>query len=82
MDELTRVSVVANEMEAELACGVLRGEGIECMHRITDFAFGSGGEMPSSGAGAREVLVRAADAERARELLDATGSSEADPATP
>ncbi|MBC7461133.1 MAG: DUF2007 domain-containing protein [Thermoleophilia bacterium] len=69
MAELVRVTIVANEQEAELARGLLRAEGIDSMHRITDFSFGSGGELPSSGVGPREILVRAEDHELARELL-------------
>jgi hypothetical protein len=64
-----RLTIVANEQEAELACGLLRQEQIMCMYRITDLAFGSGGELPQSGAGPREVLVRPEDLMRARELL-------------
>ena len=69
MDAPVRLTVVAHEPEAELVCGMLRSEGITCTHRITDMAFGSGGEMPTSGGGAREVLVRPEHLERARELL-------------
>ena len=65
----TRLTIVTNEIEAELACGLLRDHDIACMHRITDLAFGSGGEMPNSGAGPRELLVRPADLERARAVL-------------
>lgn len=69
MDDPVRLTIVANEPEAELVCGLLRSNDIRCMHRITDMAFGSGGEMPSSGAGAREVLVHEADLATARALL-------------
>lgn len=70
MDEPVRVTIVSNEPEAELACGLLRSHEIPCMHRITDLAFGSGGEVPASGAGPRELLVRPGDLERARAVLD------------
>jgi hypothetical protein len=70
--EPVRLTVVTNELEAELACGLLRAAGIECMHRITDMAFGSGGEVPSSGAGCRELLVRPSDLDEAREVLATT----------
>lgn len=69
MDEPVRLMIARHEPEAELVCGLLRDADIVCAHRITDFAFGSGGEVPSSGAGAREVLVRASELERARALL-------------
>lgn len=68
-DEPVRLMIAAHEPEAELVCGLLRADDIRCTHRITNFAFGSGGEMPSSGAGPREVLVRPDQLERARELL-------------
>ena len=74
-DDPVRLMIAANELEAELVCGLLRGDDIRCMHRITDLAFGSGGELAHSGAGPREVLVmpdRLADARRLlRDHLDA-----------
>ena len=73
--EPVRLTIVSNEPEAEVLCGLLRSSSIECMHRITNLAFGSGGELPSSGAGPREVLVRPADLEAARELLAAGDGS-------
>lgn len=76
--EPVTVAIVRNEAEAELACGMLRSEGIDCDHRITDFAFGSGGEMPASGGGPRAVIVRAGDAGPARELLAAGPVDDAD----
>ncbi len=77
MDDPVRLTIVSNEPEAELACGLLRAHDIPCMHRITDLAFGSGGEVPSSGAGPRELLVRSEDLETARALLaDLPGDTE------
>jgi Putative prokaryotic signal transducing protein len=70
MSELARVTIVRNQPEAEIVCSLLRSEGIECFHRVTDFAAGAFDGVVSS-AGAREVVVAAADLERARELLDA-----------
>lgn len=64
-----RLTILPNEPLAEVVCGMLRSEDIVCMQRITDVAFGGGGELPSSGMGPREVLVRPQDLERARELL-------------
>lgn len=69
MDAPARLMVAANEPEAELVCGILRGAGFVCSHRITDMAFGSGGELVNSGAGPREVLVRATDLAGARSLI-------------
>lgn len=64
-----RLTIASHEPQAELLCGLLRENGIQCVHRITNYAFGAGGEMPSSGAGPREVLVRPEDLERARSVL-------------
>lgn len=69
MGDPVRLAIVSNEQEAELLCGLLRQSEIDCMQRITNFAFGSGGELPQSGAGPREVLVRPDDLVTARELL-------------
>jgi Putative prokaryotic signal transducing protein len=66
------VKVVSGQSEAEVVCGLLRSAGIECAYRDTD-------EIDSSledfmAAGAREVIVREADLEAAKELLaDAQG---------
>ena len=65
--ELVRLTVVANEPEAELIRGLLATEGIESMQRPTDFAAGALDGWAAGGA--REVLVRAADLETARELI-------------
>ena len=75
-DEPVRLTIVSNEPEAELACGLLREHGIMCMHRITDLAFGSGGEMPASGGGPRELLVRPEDLQAARDALASTAGEE------
>lgn len=77
MDDPVRVTIVSNEPEAELACGLLRAQGIRCMHRITDFAFGTGGEVPQSGAGPREVLVAPDDLQAASAVLAQLPGSDA-----
>ncbi len=61
---------MASLWEAELLCNDLRGAGIRCFHRITDLGFG-GSEIASTG-GPREVLVRAADVERATKIANPT----------
>ena len=64
-------TVVADENEAELACGLLRANGIECAYRDTEAI-----DSPLEdfiAAGPREILVHSADLEAARELLGATG---------
>lgn len=65
------VTVVADENEAELACGLLRSAGIECAYRDTE-AIDSPLE-DFTAAGPREILVHAADLDDARELLDVPG---------
>jgi hypothetical protein len=54
-------------MEADMACGLLRTEGIRCGHRQTTY----GGAIAESvsGFGPREVYVDPSDADRAQELL-------------
>ena len=68
MDDLVVLDSVATEMEAELICSVLRGEGIQCMYRPTNFAAGANDGFAASGA--REILVRADDVDKAREVLE------------
>jgi hypothetical protein len=68
MEEEVAVTVVGSEPEAELACQLLRTEKIACYSRPTSFAAGAGDGFASMGT-PREIVVRAKDAERARELL-------------
>jgi len=64
------VKVVSGEPEAEIVCGLLRTAGIEASYRETD-AIDSPLE-DFTAAGPREIVVSAADAEAARELLAAS----------
>lgn len=64
--ELVQLTVVSNEIEAEIIRGLLATEGIESMQRPTDFAAGSLDGLPSGGP--RAILVFAHDLEAAREL--------------
>jgi hypothetical protein len=68
VSDLVRLTIVGSESEAEMLRGLLRTEGIESMHRPTDFAAGALDGWAAGGA--REILVRAADLERARELVE------------
>ena len=70
--ELVRLTIVASEPEAELVRGLLATEGIESIQRPTDFAAGALDGWAAGGA--REILVRVADLEAAREL---TGGGQA-----
>jgi Putative prokaryotic signal transducing protein len=69
MGDLVTLETVGSEAEADLICGLLRGEGIDCIHRPTNFASASMDGLTS--AGPREILVGAGDADRAREILQA-----------
>ena len=66
MSEPVRLTVVPNEGEADILCGMLRVEGIRCAHRMTDLALDDAGR---DFGGWREVLVAEADLARAQELL-------------
>jgi hypothetical protein len=65
--ELVRLTIVGNEPEAELIRGLLATEGIDSIQRPTDFAAGALDGWAAGGA--REILVRAADLDTARELI-------------
>jgi putative signal transducing protein len=66
MDDLVAVEVVRTEPEAELLCGLLRGAGIRCMHKVTNMGAGVFEGLPG---GPQEVLVRTDDLEAARQVL-------------
>jgi hypothetical protein len=66
-DATVVLTVVPGETEAEVLCGLLRSNGIECAYRDTE-------EIDSTiedfiAAGPREVLVHEDDLETARALL-------------
>jgi hypothetical protein len=63
-----RIAIVPNETTAEIVCGRLRTEGIECSYRRTDVAAGAADGSLSS-AGPIEVLVDERDVEAARGVL-------------
>ncbi len=69
MDEPVAVTTVADELEADVVCGLLRASGLECGFRAT-------GEEDSAfegiGGGRVEILVHPDDLETAREVLGAT----------
>ena len=68
-DEAVAVTVVPSGPEADIVCGLLRTAGIDCAYRDTE-AIDSPLE-DFQAAGPREILVREADLESARALLDA-----------
>jgi hypothetical protein len=61
------VTVASGEVEAEMLCGLLRSNGIECGYRETTAVDTPLEEF--TGSGPREILVHQRDLERARELL-------------
>jgi putative signal transducing protein len=61
------VTVVADEAEADVVCGLLRSAGIECAYRETEKIDSLLEEFTPSGP--REILVRASDMDAARALL-------------
>jgi hypothetical protein len=70
--DVVPLTVVGTELEAEMLCGMLRTNGVECSQQRTDrSAAVFAGTL--GGAGPIEVLVGEADLERARELLASSG---------
>jgi Putative prokaryotic signal transducing protein len=66
------LTVVSGEPEADVVCGLLRSAGIDCAYRDTEAIESSLEEFTATGP--REILVRAADLDAARELLAASTS--------
>ena len=66
-DDTVVLIVVPGETEAELLCGLLRANGIECGYRDTDAIDSPMEDFMASGP--REVLVHETDLETARALL-------------
>ena len=71
MTALAVVTIVRDELEAELVCALLRTERIAATHRRTDFAAGAA-DASTTAAGPREIVVPEGQLEAARELLSAT----------
>lgn len=67
-NDLVRLRIVANELEAEMVRSLLSTAGIESLQRYTDVGAGAYDGMPSGG-GPREILVHASDLDAARELV-------------
>ena len=65
--EAVVLTVVSSEPEAEVLCGLLQANGIDCGYRDTE-AIDSPLE-DFTAAGPREILVRESDLEAARELV-------------
>ena len=67
-DEIVRLTVVANEIEAEVILSLLRTEAIESTQQMTNY--GAGGIDAVGSGGPREILVRAEDLEKAKALIE------------
>lgn len=66
MDEPVAVATVADELEADVVCGLLRSAGLECGFRPTAAADSA---FEGIGGGRMEIVVHADDVEAAREIL-------------
>jgi hypothetical protein len=65
---LSLLTVVPNEPEAEVLCGLLRTNGIACTYRTTNLAAGMADASAAIG-GPREILVEEEQLDEARKLL-------------
>ena len=68
-NDLVRLTIVANELEAEMVRSLLSTAGIDSMQRYTNFGAAALDGMPS-GVGPREILVHEGNLEAARELIE------------
>jgi len=75
MDEPVRVTIVPNEIAADVVCTFLRAEGIRCGHRVTNIGAGAWDGVPNVG-GAREILVDPSDLDAARQALESADLGE------
>ena len=66
-EEPAVLTVVSDEPEAEVVCGLLRSNGIECRYRDTEAIDSPLEEFIA--AGPREILVHDSDLESAKQLL-------------
>jgi Putative prokaryotic signal transducing protein len=69
-DDAVVLKVVSGESEAQVVCGLLRSQGIECAYRDTEQIDSPLEDFMA--AGSREILVHASDLAAAKELLAAT----------
>ena len=67
-EQIVKLTVVSNEIEAEVILSLLRTEGIESTQQLTNY--GAGGIDAVGSGGPREILVRAEDLERATALIE------------
>ena len=69
VDDAVVVKVVSGEPEAQVVCGLLRSQGIECGYRDTETIDSTLEDFMA--AGSQEILVHPSDLEAAKELLAA-----------
>ena len=67
MDDLVVLDVVGSDTTAQVVCAILRDAGIQCMSRATNA--GAGAMDGWAVGGPREIVVRADQLARAREVL-------------
>jgi hypothetical protein len=67
VDDVVTATIVGNEVEAEVVCGLLRSNGIPCSFRKTDLAVGAWDSVGQAGPTA--ILVAAKNLDRAKALL-------------
>jgi hypothetical protein len=66
------LTVVADEGEADIVCGLLETAGIDCAYRDTEAIDSPLEDFIATGP--REILVRAADLDAAKSVLAARGA--------
>jgi hypothetical protein len=69
---MVALTVVPNEAEAEVVCGMLRANGIACGYQQTNVGAGAADGFPLGGP--VEIFVAGGDARKARKLLGSTGT--------
>jgi sugar/nucleoside kinase (ribokinase family) len=63
------LTIVSNDLEAEMLCGELRANGIDCWYEKTDAGGALAMYTTTSQAGPTTVLVDATQLEQARKFL-------------
>jgi Putative prokaryotic signal transducing protein len=64
---MVALTVVPNESQAEVLCGMLRANGIACGYEQTNFGAGAADGFPRGGP--VEIFVAEGDARKAGQLL-------------
>ena len=64
---MVALTVVPNESQAEVVCGMLRATGIACGYEQTNFGAGAADGLPRGGP--VEIFVAEGDERKAQQLL-------------